>query len=751
MRSTSTKDTARAKSQRRSAPANERRPAAWSPTVPEAVVWGGMALAALILVLHVRTYTFLTDDSFISFRYARNLVQGYGLVFNPGGERVEGYTNLLWVLLLAGFRAIGLGMERMALVLSFAATAALIVIVVRFVWARVPRGQRWIAVLPALFLACTRSFAVWASSGLETRLFDLLLVAGLLRLVDETESTGENGRSLRPVAPCLFGLASLTRPDGVLVGGCAFLATMAFEWRRTGRIPIQRAFAWWPMAALIGAHLAFRLAYYGYWVPNTFYAKVGSRHSWGAGGLYLTLFALEYGAVLWLPGLIAGTSSYKRKNALFVPILFAAAVVPHALYIAEIGGDHFEFRPLDFYLPLVFLVLAEGIRGWVVSPRRAVQAALYAAAVLFGLTWFPLRSHIQFPRQYWPGFPGTYAGLLPEADRYLAPENDPVFRLWPLRAVAGAYRDLMREQTTHFGGIRQEEHRMFLETANAAAGHINDVLARDALPRDLYVAIDCVGAVPYRTNLRILDRLGLTDAHVAHGPFVSQAVAHGKYATMEYARERGVDIWSADPVSPVLPVGNSRLERGIRRALAEGGDYYSADLGNGNFLFCLFPQGVVRAQERMPRIRLLPVQDSTIVASYIRQVLPPFLADLEAGRANPRRVQRVGELCILAGDLESAGSIYDIASKTYPDNWQFSWMLAICRKMLGDVAGASAPLLRAGDILARSGDPAAPTRLQAIFEQLKPGMSLRGLAANTEPDEGHEEAPPTGRGPRGAP
>jgi hypothetical protein len=135
---------------------------------------------------------------------------------------------------------------------------------------------------------------------------------------------------------------------------------------------------------------------------------------------------------------------------------------------------------------------------------------LYAAVVLFGLTWFPLRSHIQFPRQYWPGFPGTYAGLLPEADRYLAPENDPVFRFWPLRAVAGAYRDLMREQTTHFGGIRQEEHRMFLETANAAAGHINDVLARDALPRDLYVAIDCVGAVPYRTDLRILDRLGLT-------------------------------------------------------------------------------------------------------------------------------------------------------------------------------------------------------------------------------------------------
>ncbi len=43
---------------------------------------------------------FLTDDAFISFRYVRNLIEGHGLVFNPG-ERVEGYTNFLWVLELA--------------------------------------------------------------------------------------------------------------------------------------------------------------------------------------------------------------------------------------------------------------------------------------------------------------------------------------------------------------------------------------------------------------------------------------------------------------------------------------------------------------------------------------------------------------------------------------------------------------------------------------------------------------------------
>ena len=46
------------------------------------------------------------DDSFISFRYALNLIEGSGLVYNPG-ERVEGYSNLLWTLLVALWMRLG--------------------------------------------------------------------------------------------------------------------------------------------------------------------------------------------------------------------------------------------------------------------------------------------------------------------------------------------------------------------------------------------------------------------------------------------------------------------------------------------------------------------------------------------------------------------------------------------------------------------------------------------------------------------
>src|SRR5215468_3827839 len=70
-----------------------------------------LALALLgtlgLLLWHAAVYWFLTDDGYISFRYARNLAHGHGLVFNPGHERVEGYTNLLWVLILAAGNLLG--------------------------------------------------------------------------------------------------------------------------------------------------------------------------------------------------------------------------------------------------------------------------------------------------------------------------------------------------------------------------------------------------------------------------------------------------------------------------------------------------------------------------------------------------------------------------------------------------------------------------------------------------------------------
>jgi hypothetical protein len=127
----------------------------------------GLFATLVALVGHAIFYRFLCDDAFISFRYARNWAAGDGLVFNPGFERVEGYTNFLWVAWLAAFDVLGAKPEHVAPVLSLLLTVVLWGLVARAAWRYIPEGPwRFAILLPTAWLAVTRSVAVWA-----TRLF----------------------------------------------------------------------------------------------------------------------------------------------------------------------------------------------------------------------------------------------------------------------------------------------------------------------------------------------------------------------------------------------------------------------------------------------------------------------------------------------------------------------------------------------------------------------------------------------------
>ena len=78
---------------------------------------------ALLLLAFQATWPwpFFSDDSFISLRYAERLLQGDGLTFTDG-ERVEGYSNLLWVLLTAGLGALGMDLVAAARLLGAGCT-----------------------------------------------------------------------------------------------------------------------------------------------------------------------------------------------------------------------------------------------------------------------------------------------------------------------------------------------------------------------------------------------------------------------------------------------------------------------------------------------------------------------------------------------------------------------------------------------------------------------------------------------------
>lgn len=208
-----------------------------------------------------------SDDAFISFRYALNAAEGHGLVYNLG-ERVEGYSNFLYVAILTLVALIGSGsaLYPAALIINTAALVGLILFVGS--WMRsdagtVPAlvGTTGIALLPPMWAA--------VASGLETPVVVLLqaiVVAGTLSLA-RNRIVPRNNRWRHTV-----GIASLLliviRPDGFIIPVLAAIVIFASgDWRAAGRI-LTIIFAG------IAAITLWRLAYYGLPLPMTYYAKV---------------------------------------------------------------------------------------------------------------------------------------------------------------------------------------------------------------------------------------------------------------------------------------------------------------------------------------------------------------------------------------------------------------------------------------------------------------------------------------------
>ena len=701
----------------------------------------GLLLALALLLAHAARYAFQTDDAFISFRYARNLAHGHGLVFNPGYERVEGYTNFLWVVLLAGFNLLGVAPERAAQALSLAATVGLWLLLAAAAWrARAAGAPAWVALFAPLCLALDRSVAVWSTSGLETRLFELLLVAGAVRLVQELEAELAGRPPGLPLAALFFGLAELTRPVGALLRVCALGVAGALLARRGRLRPAAFAARAAPGVLLVAAHFAFRLAYYGQWLPNTYYAKVAGQTWWSLGGKYLAAFGLEYSAWAWIPLLIAAVLYHRSRASLHVPLLAGTLILPHAVYVAAVGGDHFEYRMVDFYFPLLFLLLADGLRYLAARPAWRLLALPWAVVVLAGLVELPWQSHAQFPGTWLPGFPGRARGQ-PEAAGFLDPGRDFLYRLPGLRLLAGLHRELLDGITEHFVGVRAEEHRMFLAAMEPEARKLAELVARGVLPRDVYVAMDCVGVVPYLSDVRTLDRLGLTDAHVAHSRSVGpQMLAHGKHATLEYARQAGVDLWDLESARLLWRADEPRLLPQLFQAERPEVEAYAARLGDGWWLLARLPQGGARARLRMPRLGLQRV-DRAVTCAIAAEAVPRLQERLARSPDDAPTEDHLGRLLALTGDDAGALPILQHDAERRPESPQTWLRLAACQVRLGDVVVALRTFGAAAGQAARRGDAALAARFEAMARSLAQAAAAgdtslrgaRGAVAGVEP------------------
>jgi hypothetical protein len=345
----------------------------------------GVGLAA-----HCRYYwPFLSDDALISLRYAERFASGLGLTWTDG-ERVEGYSDLLWVLITGAFGAGRLDVVKVARLLDFVGVYGVIVAV-----GVSPRSLQWSParlVAGGTFLVLSAPLAVWAIGALEHGFMTGLLAAGLLAILWTMQQAHPAARQLSVIGG-LFALLALLRVDGAALGAGTLLGLffVRAKWReKLRRIVLLGA----PTAAALGAQELFRVLYYGQWVPNTAVAKVAFTEERLKLGLehirdgYSPLWVLVGVAAV---GAVVAARSVPRER-IAVP---CTLIVTWTAYVALVGGDIFPgWRQLLFVLvPLAYLV-AEGAEE---AQKRWGTRAGWAGVLLLPLAYWHLTRQLDDP------------------------------------------------------------------------------------------------------------------------------------------------------------------------------------------------------------------------------------------------------------------------------------------------------------------------------------------------------------------
>ncbi len=302
-------------------------------------------------------------------------------MWNPG-ERVEGYSDFLLVVVLAGFHRLGADLVLVGRALSALAGVACVVLTGALARRLLP-GAPLAAAGAALVVAANPYVAAWGGGGLETTEFAALALGAALPVT----ARALTARRFALASALALALA-LTRPEGVAVYVALTIAVFASA---RGELR-ERLAALAPGAALFAvagaAYFAWRVWYFGDWLPNTFYAKSGFTARHALRGLeYLWGFAQNWFVWLEVPLALIGFYTSWRRGELVVPVLLAALVA----IVIGVGGDGLPmYRFLVPAIPFLALLAAVGA-----SALARPAWALAALGCVCALSCFP-RPDVQY-------------------------------------------------------------------------------------------------------------------------------------------------------------------------------------------------------------------------------------------------------------------------------------------------------------------------------------------------------------------
>jgi arabinofuranosyltransferase len=414
---------------------------------------------AVFLPLCLIFVDWIPDDAYISFCYAKNFATGKGFVFYPG-EKVEGFSNLLWTLLMSGVYTLGADIVRTAVVLSLIFGIASLLLIQSLLRSAkhtlVNEDPESSNVQTCFFITPVLCFPLlfYATSGLETTASLFFLALGALLHIRAAQ---KNLPMLHVASSYSFLIVSLLRPEGIIF----LLVNGVFVAAQRRILPGKIFFLSMLPFALFLFFIAAKSAYFGSLIPNTYFAKPGASLHYLApiprGAGYLVHFFLKSGCVLLLPFAL-----YPPRDAstMYIWRYMWSIVLVQLFFIIFVGGDILRFD--RFTLPFSPFLLALSLIGFgtaVRSTNKSLRVFL-TRTVITCLILIWIMNVVQIP----------------------------------VVSKKYCYHDWMHANV----------HKK-----------IGNLLG-EILPEKSTVVTNEVGAIAYHSGLPVIDMIGLTDRTIAH-------------------------------------------------------------------------------------------------------------------------------------------------------------------------------------------------------------------------------------------
>ena len=339
------------------------------------LVYAALFIYRTSFVMDGTRYFSLFDDAMISMRYGRHLAGGLGLVWNPG-ERVEGYTNPLWVGFMALVHLLPIPLAKTSSIVQVTAAIllALNLAIVHRIALAVADASEAVALGAVVLTGWYLPLNNWSLQGMEVSLLVAIVSASVwlcIRCLDGDDVV----RGLY----VLLGASTWVRPDMAvtLAAVAAFMIIVD--------APRRRQHAVWGAGAFVlglASQTLFRLWYFGAPFPNTYYLKMTGYPAVlrvARGAYVLVQFVWKANPLLF--AVVVATFPWRDRRSW----LLAFIVSVQMAYSAYVGGDAWEYwgganRYISIAMPAFFILLSGRLHA--IHPRRGGFVLLVAISVL---------------------------------------------------------------------------------------------------------------------------------------------------------------------------------------------------------------------------------------------------------------------------------------------------------------------------------------------------------------------------------